>query len=41
MPRARSVPYYPAFLDLCDKQVVVVGGGTIATATRIPPARPG
>jgi siroheme synthase (precorrin-2 oxidase/ferrochelatase) len=25
------VPYYPAFLDLLGKQVVVVGGGEIAT----------
>src|SRR5437763_7086052 len=31
MRRARSVPYYPAFLDLLDKRVVVVGGGEIAT----------
>ena|SRR5436305_2687882 len=31
MRRVRSVPYYPAFLDLLDKRVVVVGGGEIAT----------
>jgi precorrin-2 dehydrogenase/sirohydrochlorin ferrochelatase len=27
----RNIPYYPAFLDLCRKRVVVVGGGAIAT----------
>jgi precorrin-2 dehydrogenase / sirohydrochlorin ferrochelatase len=32
MPRPRAVPYYPAFLDLCGRRVVVVGGGAIATA---------
>ena len=32
MPRPRSVPYYPAFLDLCSRRVVVVGGGAVATA---------
>ncbi|HEX5416067.1 MAG TPA: siroheme synthase CysG [Chloroflexota bacterium] len=34
MPRSkadRQFPYYPAFLDLRRKRVVVVGGGTIAT----------
>ena len=34
MPRNkadRDFPYYPAFLDLRHKRVVVVGGGTIAT----------
>jgi siroheme synthase-like protein len=31
MGRPRSVAYYPAFLDLCDKHVVVVGGGEVAT----------
>jgi precorrin-2 dehydrogenase / sirohydrochlorin ferrochelatase len=31
MPRPRAVPYYPAFLDLCGKHVVVVGGGEVAT----------
>ncbi|MCL4543178.1 MAG: bifunctional precorrin-2 dehydrogenase/sirohydrochlorin ferrochelatase [Chloroflexi bacterium] len=27
----RDYPYYPAFLDLCHKTVVVVGGGIVAT----------
>jgi precorrin-2 dehydrogenase / sirohydrochlorin ferrochelatase len=27
----RGVPYYPAFLDLVGKRVVVVGGGRVAT----------
>src|SRR5947209_9047061 len=34
MPRTdadRGFPYYPAFLDLRHKRVVVVGGGAIAT----------
>ena len=26
------MPYYPAFLDLCSRRVVVVGGGAVATA---------
>lgn len=34
MPRLsledRAYPYYPAFLDLCHKRVLVVGGGEIA-----------
>src|SRR5919198_2337957 len=28
----RAVPYYPAFLDLLGKRVVVIGGGQVATA---------
>src|SRR5919202_4201253 len=32
MARPRAVPYYPAFLDLCARRGVVVGGGEIATA---------
>ena len=31
MPRPRSVPYYPAFLDVCNKRVMLVGGGVVAT----------
>jgi precorrin-2 dehydrogenase/sirohydrochlorin ferrochelatase len=27
----KHMDYYPAFLDLCQKRVVVIGGGTLAT----------
>jgi siroheme synthase-like protein len=30
-PADRGVPYFPAFLDLLGKKVVVVGGGRVAT----------
>ena len=35
MPRLRAdhgVPYFPAFLDLVRKRVLVVGGGHVATS---------
>src|SRR5919202_1680420 len=47
MPRScaadRGVPYFPAFLDLLGKRVVVVGGGQVATAKvrALLPCRPG
>src|SRR5579859_2878173 len=31
-PAQRGVPYFPAFLDLLQKRVVVVGGGAVASA---------
>jgi precorrin-2 dehydrogenase / sirohydrochlorin ferrochelatase len=30
-PGDRGIPYYPAFLDLARKRVVVVGGGAVAS----------
>src|SRR5262249_27515387 len=30
-PREHGIPYFPAFLDVVRKRVVVVGGGAVAT----------
>src|SRR5438309_11905924 len=30
-PDQRGVPYFAAFLDLLNKKIVVVGGGSVAT----------
>src|SRR5919204_471167 len=41
-PADRGTPYFPAFLDLCRRRVVVVGGGQVASGkvAALLPCRP-